>query len=151
MMSPQRALFAAAVILFVLMAPACSIDDPQPDLRSTITALEAQVAAPASTPTPEVVYVTVVVTPTPTLTPIPTPPTESAVIDPAVVEALVLDLVNAEREAAGLKAPFVDPRIVEIARGHSESIVVDGFAPVGSGADALTRAYSAMRLSPLRG
>ena len=55
----------------------------------------------------------------------------------------MLDLVNAEREAAGLKALFVDPRIVEIARGHSESMVVDGFAPVGSGADALTRAYSA--------
>ena len=103
MMNPQRALFAAAVILFVLIASACSKDYPQPDLRATITALEAQMAvpeaqaaAPVSTPTPEVVYVTVVVTPTPTPTPIPTPPPESAVIDPAVVEALVMDLVNAE-------------------------------------------------------
>ncbi len=101
MMNPQRALFAAAVILFVLIASGCSKDYPQPDLRATITALEAQMAvpeaqaaAPVSTPTPEVVYVTVVVTPTPT--PIPTPPPESAVIDPAVVEALVMDLVNAE-------------------------------------------------------
>ena len=46
------------------MAPACSEDDPQPDLQATITALEAklavleaQAAAPAPTPTPEVVYV----------------------------------------------------------------------------------------------
>ena len=152
MMSPQRALFAAAVILFVLIAPACSKDYPQPDLRATITALEAQMAvpeaqaaAPVSTPTPEGVYVTVVVTPTPTPTPtpIPTPPPESAVIDLAVVEALVMDLVNAEREAAGLKALFVDPRIVEIARWHSESMAAKGFAPVGSGTDALSRAYSA--------
>lgn len=165
MISPQRAMLAAAVVLLVLMAPACSEDEPQPDLRATITALEAklavleaQTAAPALTPTPaptptpevvyvsatpEVVYVTVVVTPTPTPTPIPTPPSESAVVDPAVVEALVLDLVNAEREAAGLKALFVDPRIVEIARWHSESMAAKGFAPVGSGADALSRAYSA--------
>ena len=52
----------------------------------------------------------------------------------------MLALVNAEREAAGLKPLLVDPRIVEIARGHSESMVVEGFSPVGSGADALTRA-----------
>ena len=78
----MKTLAMLGLVIMVLSVMACSGEGPQPDLRATITALEAELATPRQTPTPEVVYatpetvyVTVVVTPppTPALPPTPTP------------------------------------------------------------------------------
>jgi len=55
------------------------------------------------------------------------PPEETDVRTPAEAEALMLELVNADRRRFGLPAVQADERLAAVARRHSEDMALNGF------------------------